>query len=135
MRKTISKYLIILLSCLLVVELVLMYLYFPQIEKYKKELQASQEIELVYNNQYLSTEDQEASKYTGKVYREGSTITSLSEEKVNPGIVKFENMSLTEAIILVNGQEYKIEGNGRIELELPNDVNIKVLSGTIIMYN
>ena len=120
---------------MLVVELVLMYLYFPQIENYKKELQASQEIELVYNNQYLSTEDQEASRYTGNVYREGSTITNLSEEKVNPGIVKLENVSLTEARILVNGREYQIEGNGRIELELPNDVNIKVLSGAIIMYN
>lgn len=135
MRKTMSKYIIILLSCLLVVELVLMYLYFPKIENYKKELQASQEIELVYNSQYLSTEDQEASRYTGNVYREGSAITNLSEEKVNPGIVKLENMSLTEARILVNGKEYQIEGNGRIELELANDVNIKVLSGAIIMYN
>lgn len=135
MRKTISKYLIILLSCLLVVELVLMYLYFPQIENYKKELQASQEIELVYNNQYLSTDDQEASGYTGNVYREGSTITNLSEEKVNPGIVKIENISLTEASILVNDNEYQIEANSHIELELPNEVEIKVISGTIIMYN
>lgn len=136
MRKTISKSLIIVLVCVIVVQTWQTIKYLPIIERYKQEIQTANELQILYaNNEYLSDFDKNASKYNGQVYREGSVITSLAKEGINPGRVVIENASVGTTLVSINGVEKEIYGGNEIVENLLNTDEIKVIRGSIIIHN